>query len=165
MNKKGIPNLIKEVLCDPNMKVTKEQVDVFEEIVKELRHAEFFILRALSHKDDIEYTAKAYELPPKYIKYMRRKAIRHLRTPIRWLRLQNGWSQEEESNRLHFGETPISACGFTTKTTNVLKKNHFEYIEELREYVGKVPIRFTYIDGLGRIGMSEILAYFMDRDL
>lgn len=108
--------------------------------------------------------AKMLETTVPYIKRQEKKAIRHLRAPRRFYSIMLG--KEGYKNKLenHKGQHLIKDCDLTTKTANVLEKNGFLYIEELNEYIGNVPERFSYIEGLGKYGMSEILYYFYRKE-
>lgn len=163
MRKEGIKKLVNEI-CVTYGEVSDERIKAFEKKVSELRYLENAVLRHLANGTSIDTVAKILEVSPNYVRYQRRKAIRHMRTPDRYYSLMLGVEGREKMLEQHEGETLITDCDFTTKTANTLKRNGFMYLEELDSFIGNVPERFAYIDGLGKLGMSEILYYYARRN-
>lgn len=157
--RKGSKIIIEKIIGKTD-KPTVEQVEQLWECAKELSYAEYTILRHMQGSHDFKYVSKVLEMPVNHIKKVYNKAIRHLRAPLKYYRILTGLNEPRE----HFGSTNITQCGFTTRTKNVLLKNGFTTIEELEDYIGKVPVRSAYIECLGKVGMSEILYYFMKRN-
>lgn len=143
--------------------VTSDVEKAVDTCLKELPTIEQTVLKHYCRNKDFKLTGKILELPPKYIRYQYKKAIRHLRAPRRYYRMLLGDVEYNRNCNMHYGFIPVSGCHFTTKTENVLKKNGFVFIEELEKYIGNVPERFAYIEGLGKFGASEVLYYFMER--
>lgn len=162
MRRKGAKELINKI-CITSGEVTKEQEDALENMMKELPYLENVCLRHRANGMSYAQVAKILEITPAYVKYQERKAIRHLRSPKRYYSILLGEKKYSEKLENHSGSKLISECGLTTKTENTLKRNGFLYIEELSEYIGNIPERFAYIEGLGKYGMSEVLYYFYNR--
>lgn len=164
MRKAGKADLVKKVLLFEK-EVDKETEVALIKAMDELTYLEHTVLRHLANGTTYERVGKILEVPEKYVKYQEKKAIRHLRAPLRYYRIFYGNAKYESIKDKHYGEKLITSCGFTTKTANVLKKNGFYYVEELIKYISGVPERFAYIEGLGKLGMSEVLFYFMERGI
>lgn len=161
MRKAGEKELIKKILL-VEKEVTPDRHKALLISMENLQYLEQAVLQHLGNGTSYETVGKMLEVPVSYVKYQERKAIRHLRAPKKYYRILLGNKEYEETFDVHHGETPVASCGFTTKTTNVLReKNGFYYIEELIDYIGRVPERFAYIEGLGKFGASEVLYYFM----
>ena len=163
MKKDGVAKLINEI-CLTRGDVSEERIKAYEVKVRELRYLENVCMRHLAYGSTIEHVARALEVSPKYVRYQKRKAIRHMRTPDRYYSLLLGLKGRQKMLEEHKGTVRVDDCHFTTKTVNTLKRNGFLYIEELDDFIGNVPERFAYIDGLGKLGMSEILYYYARRN-
>lgn len=164
MRRAGCKELINKI-CLTKGDVKQEQVDALCEIMKELPYLEYAYLRHTIYGMQRDRIAKILEVPKSYLRDVERKAIRHLRTPHRYYSILMGTENYKKYLEKHVGDTPVTCCGFTTRTANTLKRNGFMYIEELWKYIGKVPERFTYIDGLGKYGMSEVMFYFYNKEV
>lgn len=164
MRKAGEKDLVKKVtLVD---KVVSHEVSVaLKKCMEQLPYLEQAVLNHLGNGTTYEIVGKILGVSPSYVKYQEKKAIRHLRAPRRYYRILKGDTGYELTKDVHTGTTMVTSCGFTTKTANTLIRNGFVYIEELIEYIGNVPERFAYIEGLGKFGASEILYYFLERGM
>lgn len=162
MRKAEMEYLCKEVLLKKHV-ISDDVARAVENCLAELPTIEQTVLKHYSRNNDFKMTGKVLELPPAYVRYHYKKAIRHMRAPRRYYRLLLGETEYNRSCNMHYGFKPISKCKFTTKTENVLKKNGFVYLEELIQYVSDVPDRFACIEGLGKVGLSEVTHYFMER--
>lgn len=150
-------------VCLTTGEVSEVRRKAFEGMLSELRYLENACIRHLANGCSYERVGKILEIPVSYVKYQERKAIRHLRSPKRYYTLLLGSEEYAKKLESHTGVISVDECGFTTKTTNTLKRNGFEYVEELDSYIGGVPERFAYIEGLGKYGMSEVLFYYANR--
>ncbi len=153
--------VINEV-CLTQGKVSKDRLEVFEDVVKELPYWESAVIRHFAGCGSAQRCANILDVPLSYYRRQYKKAIRHLRAPLRYYRLLLGDRKYNDWLENPKGTIPVNTCGFTTKTTNTLIRNGFTYMEQFKEYIGNVPERFAYIDGLGKIGMSEILYYYIE---
>lgn len=152
--------LCKKVLLKDHV-VTDDVEKAVNVCMAELSTIEQTVVKHYVRNNDFKVTGKILELPPSYVRRIYKKAIRHLRAPKRYYRISLGNVEYMRTCNMHHGFTPVSKCHFTTKTTNTLKRNGFVFVEELMNYIGDVPERFAYIEGLGKFGMSEVLHYFM----
>ncbi len=157
-----VKDIINKV-CLTEGEVSEERRNEFEGVLSELRYLENACIRHLANGSSYERVGKILEIPVSYVKYQERKAIRHMRSPRRYYTLLLGKEEYEKRLESHSGVISVDECGFTTKTANTLKRNGFEYMEELDSYIGSIPERFAYIEGLGKYGMSEILFYYSSR--
>lgn len=162
MRKAGEKDLVKKILLI-DKKMDKSTVKALYKCMEDLNYQQHTILMHLGNGTDYKQVAKILEVPVGHVKYKEKQAIRKLRAPQRFYRILLGDEEFEASKDLHNGITPVSLCGFTTKTTNILKRNGFYYIEELDNYISNIPERFAYIEGLGKLGMSEVLYYYKER--
>lgn len=156
-------NKVINKICLTRGEVGQERAKMFEPLIQELPFAENACMRHLANGCSYETVAKILEVPVSYVKKQERKAIRHLRAPRRYYLLLLGKDNYEYLMENHHGSIRIDKCDFTTKTANTLRRNGFEYLEELDSYIGSVPERFAYISGLGKYGMSEVLFYYAKR--
>lgn len=155
-------NIINKV-CLTQGEVSKERKAAFEKVLQELPYLEHTCVKFLTDGSSYKTVSKILEVPVSLVKKIERKAVRHLRKPDRFYRLMMGEEKYAEWSKIHEGSTPVKSCNFTTRTKNTLERNGFVYIEELDNYIGNVPERFSYIEGLGKYGMSEILYYYAKR--
>lgn len=162
MTRKGMEFLINKV-CLTQGKVSNERIQAFESKLKELPYLENVVLRHYTNKQDLTHVAKVLDVSEDYAKRQFRKAIRHLHTPDRYYSLMLGLEGRANQLENHKGELNVALCGFTTRTVNTLRRNGFFYMEELEEFIEDVPERFTYIEGLGQYGMSEVLHFYYSK--
>lgn len=161
--RKGYGELVNKV-CLTSGPVNKERTQALEKALSELPYLENVCLRHLANGCGYATVAKILDVTVPYVKHQEKKAIRHLRAPRRYYSILLGEKNYEKKLGNHEGKVLIQDCNLTTKTANTLERNGFLYIEELEEFIGNVPERFAYIEGLGKYGMSEILYYFYRKD-
>lgn len=151
-------------VCLSDVQMTKELEKSFDNIVKKLPYLEQACIRHLANGCTYGTVSKMLEVPIAYVKYQERKAIRHLRRPEYYYTLTLGEAKYKEMLENHTGSTRVVECEFSTKTANTIRRNGFEYMEELEAYVTKGGSEwFAYLTGLGKFGLSELTEYYRKR--
>ena len=163
----GIKKMICEVLAvyPGNVEITQEQIDAFDQLAKELDYSETVVLKHLYRKHNFGMVARILDVPISYVRKKYKRAIRRLKAPIKYYKILMGLEKYEAWKDTVVGSTSIKVCNLTTRTMNVLLKNNIRTTEELDAFIGDVPERFAYIEGLGKFGMSELLYYYRNESL
>lgn len=147
-------------ICVTTGDVSKERIEAFNEVIHGLTYLEHAVIVHYANSGSLKTVAKYLELPVNYCRKQFNKAIRHLRAPKNYYRLLLGDVGYQDWLLNPIGSWSVETCGFSTKVTNTLIRNGFQTIEQLEDFVGDVPARFSYIDGLGKIGISELTYYY-----